>query len=143
MLSTVRCRTVVRVLLPTVMEIAVLSSLDLARAQLAAVFAHDWAYLDGLYDPEVRYLDPDGELVGRAAVTGRIRELSDALPDCTYQVRHSTRDGDAAILEWTLAMGDALRLDVATAYEVRDGRIVAERNYWDNAVFASAPAGGE
>jgi ketosteroid isomerase-like protein len=58
-------------------------------------------------------------------------------------VRHSTVDGDAAIVEWTLAMGDDLRLNVATAYESRDGRIVAERNYWDNAVFASAPAGGE
>jgi ketosteroid isomerase-like protein len=142
-LSACHYRTVVRVLVPTISETIMMSSLDLARAQLAAVFAHDWAYLDGLYDPEVRYLDPDGELVGRAAVTGRIRELSDALPDCTYTVRHSTRDGDAAIVEWTLAMGDAVRLDVATAYEVRDGRIVAERNYWDNMVFASTPAGGE
>jgi len=128
---------------PDRVETAVMSSLDLARAQLAAVFAHDWAYLDGLYDPEVRYLDPDGELVGRAAVTGRIRELSDALPECTYQVRHSTVDGDAAIVEWTLAMGEDLRLNVATAYESRDGRIVVERNYWDNAVFGPAPAGDE
>jgi ketosteroid isomerase-like protein len=120
-----------------------MSSLDLARAQLAAVFAHDWAYLDGLYDPEVRYLDPDGELVGRAAVTGRVRALSDALPGCTYQVRHSTRDGDAAIVEWTLDGGEALSLNVATAYEVRDGRIVAERNYWDNTAFAPAEAGGQ
>jgi ketosteroid isomerase-like protein len=141
MLSAIDCRTVVHILFPDRVETAVMSSLDLARAQLAAVFAHDWAYLDGLYDPEVRYLDPDGELVGRAAVTGRIRELSDALPECTYQVRHSTVDGDAAIVEWTLALGDDLRLNVATAYESRDGRIVVERNYWDNAVFAPAPAG--
>jgi ketosteroid isomerase-like protein len=141
MLSGTGCPTVVPILIPDRVETTVLSSLDLARAQLAAVFAHDWAYLDGLYDPEVRYLDPDGELVGRAAVTGRIRELSDALPGCTYQVRHSTVDGDAAIVEWTLAMGDDLRLNVATAYESRDGRIVGERNYWDNAVFAPAPAG--
>jgi ketosteroid isomerase-like protein len=118
-----------------------MSSLDLARAQLAAVFAHDWSYLDGLYDPEVRYLDPDGELAGRAAVTGRVRALSDALPGSTYDVRHSTRDGDVAIIEWTLAVGDALRLDVATAYEARDGRIVAERNYWNNAVFAPTENG--
>jgi ketosteroid isomerase-like protein len=133
--------TVEAVLLPLIPETAMMSATDLAEAQLAAVFAHDWAYLDGLYDQQVHYLDPDGELVGRAAVTSRIRELSDALPDCTYQVRHSTRDGDAAIVEWTLTAGDALRLNVATAYEVRDGRIVAERNYWDNTLFA--PAGGE
>jgi ketosteroid isomerase-like protein len=142
-LSATRCRTLGLVLLPPVSEIIMMSALDLARAQLAAVFAHDWAYLDGLYDPEVRYLDPDGELAGRAAVIGRIRDLSDALPDCTYAVRYSTRDDNAAIVEWTLAMGDELQLDVATAYEVRDGRIVAERNYWDNTVFAPAPAAGE
>jgi ketosteroid isomerase-like protein len=58
-------------------------------------------------------------------------------------VRHSTGDGDAAIVEWTLTGGEALRLNVATAYEVRDGRIVAERNYWDNTMFAAAPTGGE
>lgn len=120
-----------------------MSALDLARAQLAAVFAHDWAYLDGLYDPEVRYLDPDGELLGRPAVTKRLRELSDALPGATYEMRHSTSDGGAAIVEWTLTLDDALRLNVATAYEARDGRIVAERNYWDNMALGAGPAGSE
>jgi hypothetical protein len=76
-----------------------MSAIDLAGAQLAAVFAHDWAYLDGLYDQQVRYLDPDGELVGRAAVTGRIRELSDASP--TAATRCATAPATAMRRSWS------------------------------------------
>lgn len=110
---------------------------EIARAQLAAVFAQDWSYLGLLYADDVRYLDPDGVLVGQQAVTARARALAEALPDCSYDVRRCTPDGDAVVVEWVLTGDGTPILDVATAYEVRDGRIVAERNYWDNAVLAA------
>ena len=113
---------------------------EIALTQLSAVFAEDWEHLESLYDPDVRYLDPDGEIIGRAAVTDRMRSLVAALPESTYSVRHCTPGADAVVVEWTLD-GAGLALDVATVYETRDGRIAAERNYWDNA--ALVPPGSE
>jgi ketosteroid isomerase-like protein len=107
---------------------------DIARTQLSAVFAADWDLLESLYDPDVRYLDPDGELIGRSAVTDRLRGLVAALPESVYSIRHQIGGQHAVVVEWTLA-GGGLVLDVATVYETRDGRITAERNYWDNAAL--------
>jgi ketosteroid isomerase-like protein len=72
-----------------------------------------------------------------AAVIEKLRAQSDSLPGWTYEVRRSFSDGGAsAVVEWTLTMpaeaGTPLRHDVMTAYDIRDGRIVSERNYWDN-----------
>jgi ketosteroid isomerase-like protein len=114
---------------------------EIALTQLSAVFAEDWDHLEALYDPEVHYLDPDGEIIGRSAVTDRMRALVAALPNCTHSVRHCTPSEDTVVVEWTLT-GDGVRLDVATAYETRNGQILAERNYWDNAALA-APEDGD
>lgn len=115
---------------------------EIARAQLAAVFAQDWGYVGLLYGDDVRYLDPDGELTGRSAVTARLQELSDALSDCSYAVLRCTPHEDTVFVEWVLTADGNPILSVATAYEVRDGRIVAERNYWDNAALAAPAADG-
>lgn len=114
---------------------------EIALTQLSTVFAQDWDRLASLYDADVRYVDPDGEIIGRTAVTDRMKELVAALPDSTYSIRHCTLRDDTVVVEWTLALG-GLTLDVATAYQAREGRITAERNYWDNAVLAP-PAGGD
>ncbi|HEX5121195.1 MAG TPA: nuclear transport factor 2 family protein [Pseudonocardiaceae bacterium] len=113
------------------------STHDIAISQIATVHAADWPALERLYAPHVRYRDPDGELDGSAAVIEKLRAQSDGLPGWTYEVRRSFSDGDdGAVLEWTLMLpaetGTPLRLDVMTAYDIRDGHIVSERNYWDN-----------
>lgn len=110
---------------------------DIAISQLATVHAADWPALERLYAPDVRYRDPDGDLDGSAAVIDKLRAQTDGLPGWTYDVRRTFSDGgDGAVVEWTLTLpaetGTPLHLDVMTAYDVRDGRIVAERNYWDN-----------
>lgn len=115
---------------------------ELAHAQLEAVFAQDWARLEALYDPDVHYLDPDGEMIGRTAVTDRVKALAAALPGCTFRIRHCTASDDAAVVEWTLS-GEGIGLEVATVYEGKDGRITAERNYWDSAALAGEPDGVE
>lgn len=115
---------------------------ELALTQLTAVFTQDWERLESMYDPDVRYLDPDGELIGRTAATDRMKALSAALPDCTHHVRQCTSNGDTAVVEWSLD-GEGFSLPVATAYQTRDGHITAERNYWDNMALAPAPAGDQ
>lgn len=112
---------------------------DLALAQIAAVFAADWPALERLYADDVRYRDPDGEIAGRSAVVGHLREQIAALPGCGYEIRRTYFDGgDGVVVEWMLsgpAGGPPIRLDVSAVYDFLDGRIVSERNYWDNAAL--------
>lgn len=108
-------------------------AVKIATTQIATVHAADWAVLERLYADDVRYRDPDGGLAGRAAVVARLREQSQGLAGWSYEVRAAySDDGDGAVVEWTLSSPAPLTLDVVTAYEVLDGRIVSERNYWDN-----------
>jgi hypothetical protein len=123
----------------------------LALAQMAALFGGHWSTLERLYADDVRYLDPDGELAGRAEVVRHPRELVEALPGCGYEIRRTYSDRlDGVVLEWTLSGksdGAPITLDVITAYDFLTERIVSERNYWDNAAFlaqlepAATPAG--
>jgi limonene-1,2-epoxide hydrolase len=114
---------------------------ELALAQLAAVFAADWPALDRFYAPDVCYLDPAGKLAGRGEAVRHLREQVDALPGCGYEVRRTYSNGaDGVVVEWRLLVpGDnpLISLDVLTAYDVLDGRIVSERNYWDNAALTA------
>src|ERR1700743_1737898 len=115
------------------------SAQDLARKQIGAAFAHDWTDLEQLYAEDVHYSDPDTQLSGRAAVLDHLRGQADAFAGFGYTVSHSCGDSaDAAALGWDLSGeydGKAVSLDIVTVYQFSGGRIVAERNYWDNAAL--------
>jgi ketosteroid isomerase-like protein len=114
---------------------------ELALAQLAAVFDADWPALERFYAPDVHYLDPAGKLAGRGEAVRHLREQVDALPDCGHDVRRTYSNGaDGVVVEWRLLVprdNPSMSLDVITAYDVLDGRIVSERNYWDNAALTA------
>ena len=113
------------------------SAQDLARKQIVAAFAADWPTLEQLYADNVQYRDPDTRLSSRAAVLDRLRGQAGAFAGFDYTITHTYSDSaDGAIVEWAMsgqAAGKPVSLDIVTAYHFLSGRIVSERNYWDNA----------
>jgi len=112
---------------------------DLARTQIGAAFAADWSTLERLYAHDVQYRDPDTRLSGRAAVIDHLRGQVDAFAGFGYTIRHAYSDSaDGAVVEWNMSgdyAGKPVSLDIITAYDFLGGRIVSERNYWDNAAL--------
>ena len=115
------------------------SALDLARQQIGAAFAADWPALERLYADDVQYRDPDTRLGSRAAVIDHLRGQVDAFAGFGYTIRHTYSDSaDGAVVEWNMSgdyQGKPVSLDIITAYDFLGGRIVSERNYWDNAAL--------
>ena len=112
---------------------------DLAREQIRAAFAAEWAALERLYADDVQYYDPDTRLSSRAAVLDHLHGQVDAFAGFEYTIRHTYSDSaDGAVVEWNMAgdyEGKPVSLDIITAYDFLGGRIVSERNYWDNAAL--------
>jgi steroid delta-isomerase-like uncharacterized protein len=115
------------------------SAQDLARKQIGAAFAADWPTLERLYADDVQYRDPDTRLSNRTAVLDRLRSQVDAFAGFGCTIRHTYSDsGDGAVVEWNMSgdyAGKSVSLDIITAYDFLGGRIVSERNYWDNATL--------
>jgi limonene-1,2-epoxide hydrolase len=121
---------------------------DLARKQIEAGTARDWATLKTLYAPDVRYVDPNGEFKGIDAAIAEIEKSLKPFGKVTVKI-HKIYDGkDFAIVEWTadaindaeIALADGstapptgneVSLNVVTIYDVKDGKITSERNYYD------------
>jgi hypothetical protein len=63
----------------------------------------------------------------------------DAFAGFDYTISHTYSDNaDGAVVEWNMSgdyAGKPVSLDVVTAYHFLGGRIVSERNYWDNAAL--------
>lgn len=114
---------------------------DLARQQIEAAFAADWPALERLYADDVAYRDPDTRLSSRTAVLDRLRAQVSAFAGFGYTILHAYGDSaGGAVVEWSMSgdfAGKPVSLDIVTAYDFRGGRIVAERNYWDNAALAA------
>jgi ketosteroid isomerase-like protein len=112
---------------------------DLARQQIAAAFAADRSALERLYADDVQYRDPDTRLSSRAAVLDHLRGQADAFAGFDFTISHTYGDSaDGAVVEWSMsgeAGGKPVSLDIVTAYDFVGGRIVSERNYWDNAAL--------
>ena len=113
------------------------SAQDLARKQIGAAFAADWPTLERLYADDVHYRDPDTRLSSRAAVLDPLRGQVDEFAGFEYTIGHTYGDSaDGAVVEWNMTgalAGKPVSLDIVTAYDFLGGRIVSERNYWDNA----------
>jgi len=121
---------------------------EIARKQIEAGAARDWATLKALYAPDVRYVDPNGEFKGVDAAIAEIEKSMKPFGKVTAKVVKVYEGKDFAIVEWTAdAINDAeitladgstapptgneVNLSVVTIYDVKDGKITSERNYYD------------
>jgi len=122
---------------------------ELVEQQISAAFSKNYAKLAEFYEKDVRYVDPDGEWTGVDAVLAHVKETFDPFPGMSFETV-AIYDGDGwAIAEGVvsgrntgpLPMPDGstlpaterdIKFGTVIVFELRDGVITAERNYWDN-----------
>jgi len=96
---------------------------------------------DGLYEDVPT---PDRGAVGPANVIKRLRVGLDPVVRFEHQVHRVVAEGDTVVLEhtetWHFETGEKIVNDFTTIHEVRDGKIVLWRDYWDlNTLMNQAP----
>lgn len=126
---------------------ATLANLELARRYLAALEAGVVGdELAAFFSPDVQQIEfpnrlvPNGGRRGLAEMLEGARRGQQVLREQRYQVERAFADGNAVVLEvlWvgtlaidrgSIAAGQELRAHFAVILELRNGRIIAQRNY--------------
>ena len=107
---------------------------ELLHSNLHEVFAERdpndrWAAIERTYAEDVKFIDPEGEVVGREALNNRAQKLLDGAPADFVLEEDSPRyvGGDTAALAWRFGPPGspvARGIDILTA---RDGRVIVLR----------------
>lgn len=120
-------------------------SLTLHRAMFDAVRARDLEALRDMYHPEYSYTGADGVPVHGPAASVRIVDAyTRAFPDLQIVCRHEFAAGaEHSVIEFTVAgthrgplhdipaTGRSIEIAACNVVEIRDGRILREREYFD------------
>jgi limonene-1,2-epoxide hydrolase len=111
----------------------------------SAFAAKDLKTIERLLDDKAVYhnvgLEP---AVGREASMASITGFIDMAESLEFEIHHLAAEGDTVLTERTDTMtinGVAAPIAVMGAFEVRDGRIVAWRDYFDMALTGRLMAG--
>jgi steroid delta-isomerase-like uncharacterized protein len=118
---------------------------ELHRAVYEAINARDLERLREIYHADCVYVTGDGvEQRGVDAVLAAVTTFTGAFPDLAIEIRRQHAAGDdVSIVEYTFAgthrgelegiaaTGKAIEVVSCSVVEVRDGRIVVERDYYD------------
>lgn len=104
---------------------------EVVRAWVEAFNHRDLEALGTCYAPDaINHQVVETPLEGRLAIVARFREEF-ARAEMVCLVEHLFQDGEWAILEWR----DPLGLRGCGFFQVRSGRIVFQRGYWDKLSF--------
>jgi len=121
---------------------------EIARKQIDAGAARDWQTLRSLYAANVRYVDPNGESQGVDAAINSLERTLKPFGKVTVAIVKVYEGKDYAVAEWTMSAinsaeitladgsqvpptDNEVNLNMVTIYDVKDGKIVSERNYYD------------
>jgi limonene-1,2-epoxide hydrolase len=111
----------------------------------SAFAAKDLKTIERLLDDQAVYhnvgLEP---AVGKEASMASIKGFIDMAESLEFEIHHLAAEGDTVLTERTDTMtinGVAAPIAVMGAFEVRDGRIVAWRDYFDMALTGRLMAG--
>lgn len=123
---------------------------EVVRAWTEAFNRQDPAALGALYaDDAVNHQVPEPPVVGRVAITRMFREAFQAIPDMGFEVVNLIVAGEWAALEWSgwgthlgplgsaPPSGRRYALQGCGFFQVRDGKIVRQRGYWDRATLTN------
>src|SRR3954447_4036603 len=127
-----------------------LTPLEVSGRAFDALNGHDLDRLGRLLAEDVvEHIVPLGIYDGRRAVPAYHKEMFAAAPDLRVEVTHIASAGDAVLAEWELtatftgaafqglrANGSRVRLEGASTYVVREGRISSVQVIYDGASFA-------
>jgi ketosteroid isomerase-like protein len=117
-------------------------NVEVVRAALEAWNAADMDALRELYDPDVILIGLEGwpesgPFVGREAVVREFEQLREAWHADVLEPTSDFIDaGDrvAVGMIWRgVGQGPEMKMEVASVWTVRDGRIVRQQNFWDHA----------
>jgi limonene-1,2-epoxide hydrolase len=101
----------------------------------AAMNRKDLAAIDALVSDDVVYHNIGAEpAVGREATLAAVKFLFDMFDPIKFRLRNIAVDGDAVLTERVdeiTANGITAPVPVMGTFEIRDGRIVAWRDYFD------------
>src|SRR3954447_6212987 len=127
-----------------------LTPLEVSGRAFDALNGHDLDRLGRLLAEDVvEHIVPLGIYDGRRAVLAYHKEMFAAAPDLCVEVTHIAAAGDAVLAEWELtatftgasfeglrANGKRVRLEGASTYVVREGRVFSAQIIYDGASFA-------
>lgn len=120
--------------------------IDVARSYLRAIESGDEPALDAIIDPATVYRElpnrfmPTGSVNDKKAMLARFARGKTLTTSQHYEIRNAIVQGDEVALEveWngtlavplgSLAPGATMRVHSAIFLEVRDGKVVSQRNY--------------
>ncbi len=104
--------------------------------------------LRSLYADDMVFRDPIQEVRGLEEFIAMNHRLLGRARRLDWEVRAMQGDDTEVFLEWTMRgspkLGPGMTLEGATRATARDGKIVAQRDYWDfGELLASAVPGGQ
>jgi ketosteroid isomerase-like protein len=124
------------------------SPLDLVRQHYSNAARGDLDDIDALFDPDVETVIPGGTLKGVGEFKALAASFTNAISDLRHEIVRSFETGDTAIVEGVFsgrhtgplvtpegtipASGNAVSFPYADFVQVRDGKCVSHRIYWDN-----------
>jgi limonene-1,2-epoxide hydrolase len=118
---------------------------DVVREFCSGMDRKDLAAVEALLDEKVVYHNVGSEpAVGREATLAAVKFIFDMFDPIEFRIRHLAEDGDAVLTERVdvlTANGIAAPVPVMGTFEVRDGRIVAWRDYFDMGLIGKLLAG--
>jgi limonene-1,2-epoxide hydrolase len=121
------------------------SPAETVREFCSAINRKDLAAVEALLDDKVVYHNVGSEpAVGREATLAAVRFIFDMFDPIEFRIRNVAEDGDAVLTERVdvlTANGIAAPVPVMGTFEVRDGRIVAWRDYFDMGLIGKLLAG--
>lgn len=121
-------------------------AMSIQRDMFDAIKRSDWDTLRSLYHPDYVYRGGDGtEQKGADAGLAVAQTYMTAFPDLSFDVQHHwAPDADVAVLECVNrgthsaeldgipGTGKRIEVPYCNVIETKDGKIVRERDYWDN-----------
>lgn len=119
---------------------------DAVRQCFDAVSRRDFDSLRQLYHSQYTYTAGNGQRQeGPEAGIAIVRTYTSAFPDLQFEIKHMHAAGDTVITEFVVQgthrgelsglapTGRRITLPICNIVEVRDGKVVAEREYFDGA----------
>lgn len=112
-----------------------MASIDIVREFCAAWEKGDYeALLDYFTDDAVYHNIPVDPVVGKDGIRGVMQMFTTGVERIEFRVRHIVSDGDVVLTErvdsFVMPQG-RIELPVMGAFELRDGKIAAWRDYFD------------
>lgn len=100
--------------------------------------------LDGFTDDAIYHNMPMAPARGKDAINGLLGFILGPASSVTFEIKRMAADGDVVLTERldTFQMGGkTVALEVMGAFEVRDGKIAAWRDYFDMAAWTKQTGG--